>query len=80
MAQAARRTFLYHRLQAAGARQEIFDSSALEAVHHLSLGVPRRINRLCDLAMLIGFAEERACLGCAQIEAIAEELVAVAPE
>jgi general secretion pathway protein A len=73
-------SYVHHRLQAAGARQEIFDSSALEAVHHLSLGVPRRINRLCDLALLIGFAEERACLSCAQIEAIAEELVAVAPE
>ncbi|MHB8860876.1 MAG: ExeA family protein, partial [Pirellulaceae bacterium] len=64
----------------AGAQREIFDGSALEAVHHLALGVPRRINRLCDLALLIGFAEERTCLGREQIEAVAEELVAVAAE
>ncbi len=73
-------SYVHHRLQAAGARLEIFDSAALETVHHLALGVPRRINRLCDLALLIGFAEERTHLGSEQIEAIAEELVAVAPE
>ena len=73
-------SYIQHRLQAAGAEQEIFDGSALEAVHHFSLGVPRRINRLCDLALLIGFAEERTSIGREQIEAIAGELVAVVPE
>ncbi len=72
--------YVLHRLQAAGAQRDIFDGSALEAVHHLSLGVPRRINRLCDLALLIGFAEERTTIGRAQIEAVAEELVAVVAE
>jgi general secretion pathway protein A len=67
-------------LQAAGAAREIFDEGALEAVHQLTLGVPRRINRLCDLALLIGFAEERSVLGREQVEAVAEELVAVVPE
>ena len=72
--------YIQHRLQAAGAQREIFDGGALEAVHHLSQGIPRRINRLCDLALLIGFAEERTDIGRAQIEAVAEELVAVVPE
>ncbi len=31
-------SYIHHRLQAAGARQEIFDATALEAVHHLTLG------------------------------------------
>ncbi len=73
-------SYIHHRLQAAGARQEIFDATAMEAVHHLSLGVPRRINRLCDLALLIGFAEERTVIGREQIEAVSEELVAVATD
>jgi type II secretory pathway predicted ATPase ExeA len=72
--------YIQHRLQAAGARRDIFDASALEAVHHLSLGVPRRMNRLCDLALLIGFAEERTSIGREQVEAVAEELVAVVAE
>ncbi len=73
-------SYIQHRLQAAGAQREIFDATALEAVHHLALGVPRRINRLCDLALLIGFAEERSLIGREQIEAVSEELVAVVPE
>ncbi len=73
-------SYIHHRLQAAGARREIFSGPALEAIHHLSLGVPRRINRLCDLALLIGFAEERPEIGREQVEAVAEELVAVVPE
>lgn len=73
-------SYIEHRLRAAGSQREIFDASALEAVHHLSLGVPRRINRLCDLALLIGYAEERTTLSREQLEAVAEELVAVVPE
>jgi general secretion pathway protein A len=73
-------SYIHHRMQAAGARREIFDAAALESVHHLSLGVPRRINRLCDLALLIGYAEERSSLEREQIEAVSEELVAVVPE
>ena len=73
-------SYIEHRLEAAGAQREIFDATALEAVHHLSLGVPRRINRLCDLALLIGFAEERPAISRPQIEAVSEELVAVVPE
>lgn len=72
--------YVQHRLQAAGCRREIFDDGALETVHRLSLGIPRRINRLCDLALLIGFAEERSRIDSQQIEAVADELVAVAPE
>jgi len=70
-------SYVQHRLRAAGAQQEIFDATALEAVHHLSCGVPRRINRLCDLALLIAFAEERVAIGREQVEAVAEELVTV---
>ncbi len=72
--------YIQHRLEAAGAQREIFDALALEAIHHLTLGVPRRVNRLCDLALLIGFAEERSSIGREQIEAVSDELVAVVPE
>lgn len=73
-------SYITHQLNAAGRATPIFDSSAHEAVYLLSDGVPRRINRLCDLALLIGFAEDRTSLCAEQIEAVAHELVAVAPE
>jgi type II secretory pathway predicted ATPase ExeA len=67
--------YVQHRLQAAGATRALFSDAALEAVHQHSLGVPRRINRLCDLALLVGFAEEAASIDAAQIDAISEELL-----
>ncbi len=73
-------SYVQHRLATAGATQLIFTQSALEAIHRLADGIPRRINRLCDLALLIGYAEERSQIGAEQIESIAGELVAVGPE
>ena len=67
--------YVQHRLQAAGATRPLFSEAALEAVHHHSLGVPRRINRLCDLALLVGFAEEATTIEAPQIDAISEELL-----
>jgi general secretion pathway protein A len=72
--------YVQHRLQAAGASRPIFDDAALAAIHRLSHGSPRRINRLCDLALLIGYAEERSIIGEAQIVSVSEELTSVAPE
>ena len=73
-------SYVSHRLNAAGGQRPVFDQAALEALHHLSHGVPRRLNRLCDLALLVGFAEERDRLGAEQIEAVADEMVTVSPE
>jgi general secretion pathway protein A len=72
--------YIDHRLSAAGARQPIFDRSAIHSVHALCGGNPQRINRLCDLALLIGYAEELHGIGAPQVEAIAQDLVAVTPE
>jgi type II secretory pathway predicted ATPase ExeA len=68
--------YINHRMAAAGAADTnvVFDASALETIHQLSEGVPRRINRLCDLALLVGFAEEQSKIKADHIEAIAEEL------
>lgn len=52
--------YIQHRLRKAGAEAEaIFDDPAVERIHELTEGVPRRINRLCDLAMMVAFAEDR---------------------
>lgn len=66
--------YVQHRLLACGGSAVAFDAAALERVHELGRGTPRRINRLCDLAMLIGFAEELPQIGIDQIEAVAEDL------
>jgi general secretion pathway protein A len=73
-------SYVSHRLTAAGATHEIFTSEALAALYQLTGGNPRRINRLCDLALLIGYAEEQVRINAHQIEAVSSELVAVVPE
>ncbi len=73
-------SYVGHRLRIAGASRDFFTEDALEAVHNLSQGVPRRINRLCDLALLIGFAEEFDSIAAAHVESIERELVTVVPE
>jgi type II secretory pathway predicted ATPase ExeA len=66
--------YVQHRLQAAGGTSTIFDPAALETIHELSEGIPRRINRLCDLALLIGFADEQPTIRAEHLDAVAAEL------
>ncbi len=72
--------YVGHRLQEAGRKQAIFTDRALELLHGLAHGIPRQINRLCDLALLIGYADEQEQIDAAAIEAVANELVSVTPE
>jgi len=46
--------YVRHRLTTAGAGREIFSDRAFELVHDLSGGIPRRINNICNLALLLG--------------------------
>ena len=73
-------SYVTHRMKAAGAKSTIFEPAALEALFELTQGIIRRINRLCDLALLIGYAEERSTIGAEQLESICQELVTVTPE
>ncbi len=53
--------YIRHRLAVAGlARGKLFDSQAVERVHQLSRGIPRRINLLCDRALLGAYAEGKS--------------------
>jgi general secretion pathway protein A len=70
--------YIQHRLTAAGAKRTIFDNSAVDTVFDLTHGIPRRINRLCDLALLVGYGEELRTLAASHIESIHEELIGTA--
>jgi len=49
--------YVEFRLKAAQCRREVFTKDALDAVFQRSGGIPRNINRLCDLCLLIGFMD-----------------------
>lgn len=49
--------YIQHRLEASGLNRALpFDRKALKRIHEITGGVPRRINLLCDRAMLGAFA------------------------
>lgn len=50
------RRFIAHRLAQAGLTRKIFTDEALEMICRSSGGIPRKINNICDLALVMGFA------------------------
>jgi type II secretory pathway predicted ATPase ExeA len=70
--------YIQHRLSTAGAKRTIFEPSAIQAIQELTHGIPRRINRLCDLALLVGYGEELTTLTAEHLESIHQELVGAA--
>jgi general secretion pathway protein A len=49
--------YITHRLKVAGRDGPIFTKEAIEAVYEHTGGIPRRINRLCDVCLLSGFSQ-----------------------
>lgn len=67
--------YVRHRLEVAGlARPLPFDRGALERIHAKSGGVPRRINLLCDRALLGAFGRSEAVVTRAIVDRAAREV------
>jgi type II secretory pathway predicted ATPase ExeA len=62
------------RLAAAGATRELFNEEALAELFLYSKGIPRRINRVADLALLTAFGLEKQLIDAGVMEAVVEEL------
>jgi type II secretory pathway predicted ATPase ExeA len=69
--------YVDHRFRAAGAKQSPVEPDAVPTLQELTNGIARRINRLCDLALLVGYAEEQPSLDTRHFETVCHELVAV---
>jgi type II secretory pathway predicted ATPase ExeA len=52
-------SYIYHRLRVAGATKALFSNEACALIFYYSEGVPRRINNLCDFALVYAFAEDK---------------------
>ena len=67
--------YVAHRLGVAGlGGASPFDAVALRRIHQLARGVPRRVNLLCDRALLGGYATGQARIGVEVIERAAAEV------
>lgn len=69
--------YIRFRLEVSGARNAIFDDEALAEIAELSDGIPRRINRIADLALLVGYADGRSQLTAEDVASVSEELATV---
>lgn len=63
-------TYIRYRIEHFSGDPAIFSEEALRLVHDSSKGIPRRINNLCDLALLMGYQREVEVVGPEIIKAI----------
>lgn len=52
------KSYVAFRLEKAGQGTSMFTPDALDEIYHASTGIPRVINKICDLALLIGFSKK----------------------
>jgi len=64
------RDYVLFRLTVAGVKEQLFTEDALNLVYERSDGIPRRINTICDLALLFGFYEKKEKIGRKTIEEV----------
>ena len=66
--------YIQHRIQRAGNNPQIaFEQTALKEIHKVSGGIPRKINTLCDLALLAAFSRETHVITTGLIREAAKE-------
>ncbi len=65
--------YILGRLDGAGATAPLFSPAALVELHKAALGLPRRLNRLADLALLIAYAQDQQVADEANVRIAARE-------
>ncbi len=58
LSQEETREYVLHRLKIAEAGDGIFQEEAFSEIYRYSGGIPRRINNICDMALLVGCSKE----------------------
>jgi type II secretory pathway predicted ATPase ExeA len=62
--------YVRHRLTVAGGSDAIFSPNAIDIIYWRSGGIPRLINRLCDLSLVYAFAEGRHHINAGLVEKV----------
>lgn len=71
-------TYIQTAMRSAGCDRPVFTRHAMIRLFELSGGNPRRINRLCDIALLVGFAEQLDQITAGELDAVGQELLPAA--
>lgn len=62
--------YVAFRLNRAGREKNAFTQRAIDEIYEVSKGVPRKINNLCDLALLIGYSKNQDMVDVDVVETI----------
>ena len=65
--------YIVFRQKKAGREKNAFTAKAMECIHENAGGVPRKINNLCDLALLMGFSKGETVIDAKNVEAIVQD-------
>jgi general secretion pathway protein A len=66
--------YIQHRLRTAGREKPVFTMEAFRAIIQFSGGIPRRINHVCDLALMAGFSAGLEVLDLPLIQDVVKDL------
>lgn len=72
--------YISYRLQVAGCSRPVFTSSAVKKLFHLSGGIPRLLNLICDRALLGGYSQQKALIDAGLVNQAAAEVLAIKPQ
>lgn len=54
--------YIQHRMSIAGRSEPVFTEGAIELIDQYSKGIPRKINNICDIALVVGFSRKLECI------------------
>ncbi len=65
--------YIVFRLKKAGAKKVMFTKEAIKKIYTHSTGVPRRINNLCDLCLLVGYSAQAKLIDSKVVQKVIED-------
>ena len=63
-------SYIGFRLNKAGRKDNIFSPDAIKKIYDHSKGVPRNVNNLCDLSLLLGYSQNETSINSTIIESV----------
>jgi general secretion pathway protein A len=66
--------YIKHHMKTAGSRRPVFEDDALEMIFETTGGIPRKINLICQSALLLGASEEKTVIGKSIIKRVVADL------
>ena len=67
--------YIKHRMTRSGCQRQVFKDDVYGKILQLTSGVPRKINNICDMSLLLGYSAKKDIIEGDMIDKVAGELV-----